>query len=191
MATKPAFQHWTYAEFERLPQDDGNRYEVIAGELVVSPSPRPKHQRAAVRLTAALEVFTQEHGLGDVYAAPTDVLLADGDYLVPDLVFVRRERAGIVSERAIESAPDLVVEVISPSTALRDRGIKRERYALFGVPLYWVVDVDLRQVEVYRLAESPYEPVEIATDTLVWQPVEDGPSLTLSVPHIVGAPADT
>jgi Uma2 family endonuclease len=190
MATKPAFQHWTYAEFERLPQDDGNRYEVIAAELVVSPGPRPRHQRAVGRLMSALDVFTQEHALGEVYPGPIDVLLSDADYLEPDLVFVRRERAGIVSERAIESAPDLVVEVISPSTALRDRGIKRERYALFGVPLYWVVDVDLRQVEVYRLAESPYEPVEIATDTLVWQPVEDGPSLTLSVPHIVGAPAD-
>ncbi len=189
MATKPAFQHWSYAEFERLP-DDGNRYEVIAGELVVSPSPRPRHQRAAVRLTSALEVFTQAHGLGEVYAAPTDVLLADGDYLVPDVVFVRRDRAAIVSERAIESAPDLVVEVISPSTALLDRGIKRERYALYGVPLYWVVDVDLRQIEVYRLAESPDEPVEVATDTLTWQPVEGGPSLTLSVRHIVGVAAD-
>ena len=186
MATKPAFQQWTYAEYARLP-DDGNRYEVIAGELVVSPSPRPKHQRASVRLSFALEGFTQTSGLGEIYAAPTDVLLSDGDYLVPDLVFVRRERAGIISERAIESAPDLVIEIISPSTALRDRGIKRERYALFGVPLYWVVDVELRQIEVYRLSESPYEPVEIATDKLVWQPVEDGPSLTLSVPYIVGA----
>ncbi|CAA9311749.1 MAG: hypothetical protein AVDCRST_MAG68-1394 [uncultured Gemmatimonadetes bacterium] len=186
MATEPAFQHWSYAEFERLP-DDGNRYEVIAGELVVSPSPRPKHQRALVRLTSALEGFTQAHGLGEVYPGPIDVLFGEGDYLAPDLVFVRRERAGVVSERAIESAPDLVVEIISPCTALRDRGIKRERYALFGVPLYWVVDIELRQVEVYRLAESPYEPVEIATDTLVWQPVADGPALTLSVPHIVGA----
>jgi Uma2 family endonuclease len=185
MATEPAFQHWTYAEFERLP-DDGKRYEVIAGELVVSPSPRPKHQRASVRLTFALEGFTQAHGLGEIYAAPTDLLLSDGDYLVPDLLFVRRERAEIVSERGIEGAPDLVIEVISPSTALRDRGIKRERYALFGVPLYWVVDVELRQIEVYRLAESLYEPSEIATGTLVWQPVENGPSLTLSVPHIVG-----
>ncbi|HEX8358635.1 MAG TPA: Uma2 family endonuclease [Longimicrobium sp.] len=185
MATKPAFQHWTYAEFERLP-DDGNRYEVIAGELVVSPSPRPKHQRALVRLTSALEDFTQEHGIGEVYIGPIDVIFGDGDYLEPDLAFVRRERAEIVSERGIEGAPDLVVEVISPSTALRDRGIKRERYALYGVPLYWVVDVDLRQMEVYRLAESPFEPVEIATDTLVLQPVEDGPSLTLSIRHIVG-----
>jgi Uma2 family endonuclease len=185
MATEPAFQHWTYAEYARLP-DDGNRYEVIAGELVVSPSPRPKHQRAVVRLTFALEGFTQAHGLGEIYAAPTDLLLSDGDYLVPDLLFVPRERAGIVSERAIESAPDLVIEIISPSTALRDRGIKRERYALFGVPEYWVVDVELRQIEVYRLAENPYKPAEIATGTLVWQPVENGPSLTLSVPHIVG-----
>jgi Uma2 family endonuclease len=185
MATKPAFQHWTYAEYARLP-DDGNRYEVIAGELVVSPGPRPKHQRAVARLTFALEGFTQSQGLGEVYPGPIDVLLSDADYLEPDVVFVRRERVGIVSGTAIESAPDLVIEVISPSTALRDRGIKRERYALFGVPLYWVVDIELRQIGVYRLAENPYGPAEIATGTLVWQPVEDGPSLTLSVPHIVG-----
>lgn len=187
MATKPALQHWTYAEYASLP-DDGKRYEVIAGELVVSSSPRPQHQRASMRLGAALEVFTQEHGIGDVYAAPIDVLLSQDDYLVPDLVFVRTERADIVTGRGIEGAPDLVVEIVSPSSALRDRGLKRERYARFGVPLYWVVDVELGGVEVHRLAENPDGPAEIIGDTLVWQPIPSGQSLTLSVPHIVGAP---
>ena len=184
MATKPAFQHWTYAAFASLP-DDGKRYEVIAGELVVSSSPRPEHQRASMRLAYALEGFTQEHGIGDVYPAPTDVLLSEDDYLVPDMSFVRKERADIVTGRGIEGAPDLVIELISPSSALRDRGLKLERYARFGVPLYWVVDVELRHIEVYRLSQNPDGPVEIVTDTLVWQPVPGGPSLTLSVPHVV------
>jgi Uma2 family endonuclease len=186
MATKPALQQWTYAEYARLP-DDGNRYEIIAGEAYMSPSPHPLHQKALIRLSAALEQFTQEHGIGEMYPGPIDVLLSGSDYLVPDLVFVRAERAGVVSDRGIESAPDLVIEAISPSTAMRDRGLKRERYARFGVPLYWIVDVELRHVEVYRLAENPDGPPEIVTDTLVWQPIPDGPSLTLSVPHIVGA----
>ena len=186
MATKPALQHWTYAEYASLP-DDGNRYEIIAGEVFVSPSPHPKHQRALMRLMAALEEFTQEHGLGEIYPGPTDVLLAKTDYLIPDLCFVRTDRLSVISSRGIESAPDLVVEAISPSTAMRDRGLKRERYARFGVPLYWVVDVELGRIEVYRLVEDPDAPPEIVTGTLVWQPIAGGPSLTLSVPYIVGA----
>jgi Uma2 family endonuclease len=186
MATKPALRHWTYDEYARLP-DDGKRYEVIAGDVYMSPSPHPRHQRALSRLNAALETFTQEHAIGDLYPAPTDVLLSEDDYLVPDMMFVRKERADIVTGRGIEGAPDLVIEVISPSSALRDRGLKRERYARFGVPLYWVVDVELRRVEVYRLAENPDLPAEIVSDTLVWQPIPGGPSLMLSVPHIVGA----
>ena len=185
MATKPAPRRWTYAEYARLP-DDGKRYEVIAGELVVSPSPAPTHQKALIRLSTALDQFTQQHRLGEMYPGPIDVLLSGVDYLVPDLVFVRAERTGVITDRGIEAAPDLVIEAISPSTAMRDRGLKRERYAHFGVPLYWVIDVELRHIEVYRLSEDPDGPAEIIRDALVWQPSSDGPSLTISVPFIVG-----
>lgn len=185
MATKPALQRCTYAEYARLP-DDGNRYEVIAGELHVSPSPSPMHQKALMRLSTALDQFTQEHGLGEMYHGPIDVLLSGDDYLVPDLVFVRAERTDVITKRGIEAAPDLVIEAISPSTALRDRGLKRERYAHFGVPLYWVVDVELRHIEVYHLSQDPDGPAEIIRDALVWQPVPGGPSQTISVPFIVG-----
>ena len=184
MATKPAPRRWTYAEYARLP-DDGKRYEVIAGELSVSPSPGPMHQKALMRLSTALDQFTQEHGLGEMYHGPINVLLSSTDYLVPDLVFVRAERTGIITRRGIEAAPDLVIEAISPSTAMRDRGPKRERYAHFGVPLYWVVDVELRHIEVYRLSQDSDVPAEIVRDALVWQPVPGGPSLTISVPSIV------
>jgi Uma2 family endonuclease len=184
MATKPAPRRWTYAEYARLP-DDGKRYEVIAGELSVSPSPGPMHQKALMRLSTALDQFTQEHGLGEMYHGPINVLLSSTDYLVPDLVFVRAERTGIITRRGIEAAPDLVIEAISPSTAMRDRGPKRERYAHFGVPLYWVVDVELRHIEVYRLSPDSDVPAEIVRDALVWQPVPGGPSLTIAVPSIV------
>lgn len=185
MATKPAIQHWTYDEYARLP-DDGNRYEVVAGEVCLTPSPRPQHQRALVPLIASIEAFNQEHSLGTLYPGPIDVLFAPTDYLVPDLVFVRAERAGIVTSRGVEGAPDLVVEVISPSTAMRDRGSKRERYAHFGVPLYWIVDLERGHVEVYRLAHDPDGPAQIVTDTLLWQPVPGGPTLPIPVPQIVG-----
>jgi Uma2 family endonuclease len=179
MSTQPAVRRWTYDEFARLP-DDGNRYEVIGGELYVTPLPTPNHQKVAVRLTTALETFLVSHGLGEVFG-PLDVLFGEGDYLEPDIVVVLRERMTIVTDRGAEAAPDLVVEVLSPKTALRDRGIKRERYAHFGVPEYWLVDPQRRQIEVYRLRENPEQPATVATESLEWQPVEGGPVLKLDL----------
>ena len=134
MAPQPAVRRWTYEEFAALP-DDGNRYEVIAGELYVTPSREAMHQLVAHRIGSRLEGFIREHGLGIVLPA-LDVLFAEGDYMEPDLVFVRADRIGIVKKRGLEAAPDLIVEVISDSTAARDRGLKRQRYAWFGVPEY-------------------------------------------------------
>lgn len=189
MATKPAPKHWTYAEFARLP-DDGKRYEIIAGDLVVSPTPHYRHQLASVRIIGIFEKFTREHGIGQLYG-PVDVLLSGTDYLVPDLVFLKHERRGeILSDRGFEGPPDLAIEIVSSSSSFRDRGVKRERYALFGVPLYWVVDIELRQIEVYRLADDPNRPPEIVADTLVWHPIPGGPALTLSVPFVVDDQGD-
>jgi len=174
---------WTYAEFARLTSDTGERHEVIAGELVVTPSPGTRHQRVVTNLVTVLEPFVQANELGWVFPGPIDVLFAEGDYLVPDLVFVRRERRGIVSDRGIEAAPDLVVEVASPSTAERDQGLKRERYAHFGVPEYWVVDPDARRIDRWRLALDPAEP-EVAYERFLWQPIPGGPSLEVPVREV-------
>ncbi|HEX2203702.1 MAG TPA: Uma2 family endonuclease [Longimicrobium sp.] len=185
MATQPApVRRWTYEEFRALP-DDGNRYEVIAGDLYMTPAPRPVHQRVAFQLGYLIETYIQEHDLGGwVIPGPVDVLLAEGDYLEPDLVYVREDRLDTVTKRGVEGAPDLVVEVLSESTAARDRGIKRQRYAWFGVPEYWVVDVDARQVEVYRLGEDPVRP-RIERETLKWQPAADGPMVEISVQKLM------
>jgi Uma2 family endonuclease len=182
MATRPQEPVWTYSEFARLP-DDGNRYEVIAGELYVTPSPRPRHELASQRLNKQLLLFVDHHDLGWVLTAPVDVLFAEGDYMEPDIVVLLRGREEIVTDRGIEGPPDLIVEVVSGSTAARDRGLKRERYAHFGVPLYWIMDGDLRQIEIYPLQEDPRNPI-IVRDTLTWTPVPDGPKMTISVPEL-------
>jgi Uma2 family endonuclease len=182
MATNPV-RRWTYREFAQLP-DDGNRYEVIAGELCVTPAPNYTHQKVVSSLDRLLGLFALQQGLGEVVPG-VNVLFAEGDYLIPDLVFVRRERhKGIVGEPGVKGPPDLVIEVLSDSTAGRDRGVKRERYALYGVPEYWVVDVGARQIEMYWLKEDQRLP-RIVRDMLRWQPVEGGPVLEIDVQDVL------
>lgn len=184
MATQLITSRWSYDEFARLPSHDGNRYEIIAGELHVTPAPRTPHQGVLTRLVSLLHGFVEAHDLGWVLPGPVDVLFAEGDYLEPDLVFVRRERRGIISERGIEGAPDLVVEILSPSTEARDRGIKRDRYLHYGVPEYWIVDPDAKRIEIHRLSGNPSAP-EVFDAEVIWQPVRGGPVLTFSVAEVL------
>jgi Uma2 family endonuclease len=184
MNTQAAPRSWSYEEFAQLP-DDENRYEVIAGELFVTPSPLTSHQVIVTRLTLLLAGFVAQHDLGTVIVGPVDLLFGPHDYLAPDLVFVARDRTGIVEPRGILGPPDLVVEVVSPSTAERDRGMKRDRYAAFGVSHYWVVDADRKHVEVHRTSGGSDEP-ERVTDTLHWQPAAGGPVLDISIPDLLG-----
>jgi Uma2 family endonuclease len=97
------------------------------------------------------------HGLGQVYLSPIDVILSRITLLQPDLVYIERSRLGIVTERAIEGAPTLVVEVLSPSRDARDRGVKQALYARYGVPFYWIVDPDARTVPALRVSGESYE----------------------------------
>jgi len=121
----------TYADLQITP-DDGRRYELVRGTLLVTPSPRPRHQRISRRLTRLLEDYFTGIGRGEIFVAPTDVILTDEDVFVPDLLVVGDPSH--VTERAIESPPLLVVEILSPSTRKQDRGIKAERYAELGSP---------------------------------------------------------
>ncbi len=137
--------------------DDGNRYEVIDGELYVSPPPNRWHQRVLSRLHTIISPGVVRDNLGEMYFAPIGVVLGEPDGVEPDMVFVRRERAAILSDRGIEGTPDLVVEVLSPSTRSRDRGLKMRRYQAAGVPHYWLVDYEGPALEAYRLGEEGYE----------------------------------
>lgn len=137
--------------------EDGNRYEVIDGELYVSPPPNLWHQRVVSQCVAIIGPFVERHGLGRVFPAPVGVVLGAESGVQPDIVFVSRERYEIFSQRGIEGAPDLVIEIQSPSTRSRDRGIKMREYAGAGVPHYWIADYDGPAVETYRLGDRGYE----------------------------------
>ena len=191
MEAKSTRQRWTYADFARLPSETSTRYEVIDGELVVTPGPGRHHQRIVTDLVALLNGFVRATGVGEVFVGPFDVLFAEGDYLEPDILFVRKGRSQLVSDRGGEGPPDLVEEVLSPSTASRDRGIKLERYKLYGVAEYWVVDPDERTVEVWNLEENTTEPrVFGAADTLRWTHGPAGPTLEIAVAELFGPAAD-
>ena len=137
--------------------DDGKRYEVIDGQLYVTPAPVPEHQGVSIALCAYLWPYVRQHGLGQLYAAPIGVILDEETAVQPDLVYISQERQQIIGERSIDGAPDLVVEILSPGTRSRDRGIKQRRYAEAGIPHYWIVDPTTRALEAYRLGEPGYE----------------------------------
>jgi Uma2 family endonuclease len=167
---------WTYSEYARLP-DDGDHYEVIDGEVCVTPAPGVPHQRVAARLFGHLSAYVEANGLGEVLW-DVDVLLIAGQYLRPDMVFVPPD--ALLTDRGVESAPGLVVEVLSAHSGHIDRVKKPPRYREFGVPEYWVVDHTSRAVEVYRLREGIVTP-DVRTDRVVWQPVAHAPLLELEV----------
>lgn len=137
--------------------DDQYRYEVIDGGLFMTPAPGWPHQRGLGKLHIYLGGWVYLHELGEIVEAPVGVVLDEEAGVQPDLVFISRERLGIISARGVEGAPDLVVEALSPSTEARDRGIKMRRYAAAGVPHYWILDPEARTLEAYRLGEQGYE----------------------------------
>jgi len=156
----------TYEDYVSLP-NDGRRYEILDGELVVSPSPRTAHQRVVQELFVVLRAWSIEHRLGETFFAPYDVILDDTTVVVPDLVFVSRSRSAIITARAIEGAPDLIVEVLSESTERHDRGAKMKLYARYGVERYWVVDPDARTLEIYALSAGGYMQVGTYRDDAI------------------------
>lgn len=151
----------TYQDYLQMP-DDRNRREILDGDLYVTPAPSPGHQRAVVNLVRLLENHLAGRGLGKLYVAPVDVILSQIDVVQPDLAFVRADRLGIVTRSGIQGAPDLVIEVLSPSTGPVDRGPKKETYARFGVQEYWIADPDARTLEIYCLEGATYSPVQAA-----------------------------
>jgi Uma2 family endonuclease len=129
----------TYADLQTLPED-GRRYEILEGELCVTPAPTTHHQRISRNLEFALHAHVSEFELGEVLYAPVDVMLDRQTVVQPDIVFVSTARLALVGERAIEGAPDLVVEIASPATEQRDRGAKQQLYARYEVAHYWRID---------------------------------------------------
>ncbi len=149
---RSAALRFTYQDYLNLPED--RRYELIDGDLLMSPSPSEKHQRVIARLVFLLEGYLERTPVGRIYPAHFDVVLSDTDVVQPDVLFVSNERASIIGERAVRGAPDLVVEILSPATADRDRTVKTKLYARAGVRELWLVDADARTVEVLVNGEN-------------------------------------
>jgi Uma2 family endonuclease len=143
----------TYEDYELFP-DDGRRHELVDGEHYVTPAPRTRHQRVSIRLSARLEMFVEQHRLGEVLEAPTDVVLSQFDVIQPDILFISHERSAILGEKNVQGAPDLLVEILSESSRKLDEITKRKLYEQHGVREYWVVDPVLETVKVYRQDEG-------------------------------------
>ena len=149
---------FTYDDYLNTPED--KRYELLDGDLVALSSPEEFHQRVSILLGAKLVQFAVENSLGRVYHAPFDVVLSDMDVVQPDLIFVSNERADIITPANIQGAPDLVVEILSPSTAARDKTFKRSLYARHGITEYWMVDLTEKTIMILRLGERGFEVVD-------------------------------
>src|SRR5215212_3349873 len=149
----------TYDDFVQFP-DDGKRHELIDGEHYVTPSPNTKHQDILGNLFGLIWTHVQSHPVGRAFLAPFDVVFSDFDVVEPDLLYISRERLdGVLTKAHVRGAPDLVVEIASPSTRRRDETIKRRLYERFGVLEYWVIDTDLDAIKVFRRVGERYERV--------------------------------
>ncbi|MBM2805522.1 MAG: hypothetical protein HW419_3415 [Deltaproteobacteria bacterium] len=157
----------TYDDYCELP-NDRNRHEILDGDLSVTPAPRVNHQRISRRLLRFLDDHVVANNLGEIFAAPIDVILAPTTVVQPDLIFIAHDRAPIITERAIEGAPTLVVEILSPTTQQTDRVTKAQLYARYGVPHYWLIDPDQHVLEAYERSGERYNLVTKAQDADVF-----------------------
>ncbi len=138
----------TYDDYCLLP-NDGKRYEIIDGELFVTPSPRRSHQKVVGNLYYYLTHYIKTQQLGEVYVAPFDVVFSRFDVVEPDILYISAARASVLTDKNVQGAPDLVVEVLSETTAEVDRTTKLKLYARFGVQEYWIIDPEGPSAEVY------------------------------------------
>jgi Uma2 family endonuclease len=176
MSQDAAPYKWTYSEYARFP-DDGNRYEVIDGEVMMTPAPSPHHQHVLGTLLLAMRPYVERHNLG-VVLLDVDLLFATGNFLRPDLVYVPAGRRDGISDRGVEVAPGLVVEVQSPTSSSIDRVKKPRRYGDFGIPEYWVLNPPERSVWIWRFAAGRTEPEQL-TSLFEWRPDRAVESLVL------------
>ncbi len=155
MSPQPRSVRFTYEDYLLFP-NDGKRHEIIDGDHFMTPSPATKHQRISLKLSATFAGFLNVHRLGEVFAAPYDVILSDEDIVEPDLLFVSAARSAIITDKNIQGPPDLVVEILSDGTRKTDEIVKRKLYERYGVREYWIVDPELETVKIHRLTDQGY-----------------------------------
>src|SRR5512141_1019712 len=170
---------FTYDDYARLPDD--RRYEVIDGELFLTPAPTPYHQIVKGRIERLLEDHVERGSLGMVLDAPCDVVLSQFDVLQPDIFFISTGRLATIGEKYISAAPDLVVEVLSPGTRKRDRFLKSKRYARFSVREMWIADPSKKAIEVFVNTEGGFRRKALyARDDVLCSPLLPGLEVPLA-----------
>ncbi|MHB8368562.1 MAG: Uma2 family endonuclease [Leptospirales bacterium] len=178
-----SLKEWTYEEFMSLPEGGPLRYEIIDGELCMTPSPNTRHQEISLILSLAIGNWVGKSSSGKLFIAPYDVFFSKDPLQVvePDLVFVSKEHLSIIGEKNIQGVPDLLVEILSPSTEASDRRVKHSLYERFGVPEYWIVDPATNTIQVFRLADGHYPaPQELGNTDVLSTPFLPGLSIPLS-----------
>jgi Uma2 family endonuclease len=186
MATEPRTR-LTVDDLFALPDDEHVLIrELIDGELFVTPTPATRHQRVVLELGAALLAYVKERG-GEVFVAPTGVYLSDVNFVEPDVIYIGPEHADRVEAKYVRSAPDLAVEVSSPSTRRRDLTKKLELYERFGFTEYWFVDLDAERIAVRRLEGDRYGPARVLDrDGVLASPLL--PGFEIGVATVLGPP---
>ena len=171
---------FTYEEYRTLPEN-GRQYQVIDGDLIMSPAPKTWHQKVLLRILFALMDFLRSRRCGEVFCAPLDLILSEENVVQPDIVYISNERRGIIFRDGLRGTPDLCVEILSPSNRDLDLNAKRLLYAKYGLPELWIVDPDANTLMLYRLQEDCQAPLKVlgANDTLT-SPSLPGFSLALS-----------
>lgn len=147
----------TYEDYLSLP-DDRNRYEILEGELVVTPSPTFAHQEVSQNIVHILYSHIKKNSLGKIVTAPMDVIFDETTIVQPDIIFISQEKCHCVTKKGIECAPDLLIEILSSSSKRYDRLSKMQIYGKHGVLYYWIIDPDSLTLEEYRIENDRYLP---------------------------------
>ena len=144
----------TYADYLKI--EDNNRYEIFNGELLMVPAPSTDHQEISGNIGFLIWSFVKQKGLGKVFNAPVDVVFDDDEVFQPDIIFIKSENQSIIGKNAIQGVPDLIVEIVSPSSAFYDTIEKKEVYGKYGVTEYWLVFPDEKVIEIFILGKEGY-----------------------------------
>jgi Uma2 family endonuclease len=156
---------YTYEDLQTFPEGDGKRYEIIDGDLLVTPSAMSRHQLVLGNFHGLLWAFLQENPIGKVIFAPADVVLSEINVVEPDILFLSNGRLDRLTRKNVQGAPDLVLEVVSESTRRTDEVRKRKLYESVDVLEYWIVDPELETVKVYRKAGCRFDrPIELSSE---------------------------
>jgi len=159
----PKKKKYTYEDYAKLPE--GAPYQLIGGELIMTPAPTPYHQRISRKIEFLLIEYVEKNELGEVFDAPIDVYFEETETYQPDIIFISKERLNIIGETKIKGAPDLIIEILSPSTAYYDLKKKFKIYEKHGVKEYWIVDPEEKSIEIYQNEGGQFRLIQTEKET--------------------------